>query len=85
MYRESRSRWKNLRQFPKRSRLLPASRFRGRLSPGCCALRSTRQTLLRLSTRGLEKWLAVFPSAAIRLRFLPWEIPFSWGAPALVR
>ena len=51
MYRERRSRWKNLRQFLKRSRLLPASRFRGRLSPGCCALRSTRQTLLRLSTR----------------------------------
>lgn len=70
---------------PQKEPVASSEPFSGEIIPGCCALRSTRQTLLRLSTRGLEKWLAVFPSAAIRLRFLPWEIPFSWGAPALVR
>ena len=43
------------RRLPKRSRSMPASHFRGRLLPGCCALRSTRRTLLQLSTRGREK------------------------------
>ena len=40
---------------------MPASHFQGRLLPGCCALRSTRRTLLQLSTRGAGEVVGRIP------------------------